>query len=382
MRWSRRSHSTTGLICAILSIPFAVGAPGADAQVLDLDTTRLEASYNTGKTIVRDPGLDAYLAGIVARLIAANADAGAIPIRIHALREPLPYAFGLDNGAVYISTGLLARLRNDSQLAGLIAAEISSTIRHDSQNGDESSRQRAARRAIPNIFLVAVTAGLAAIPLSKGDAEARRTIEEQLQLDSDRVALQWLRAADYQTGEVPRGLQRLLDALTAEKRFGLTVLASPSGLAGRMASFKQAMPPEATAAAAEPAAAAEALAPFARRFTLEIVRDDMHGAQTASGVALLDRLDSEEGATGETACLRAEIKRLSMTDLARLPEVITTYEACTAFADAPADAIRELGFLYRRQGDKAAARLNFARYLERAPGAADAPIVRAYLEEP
>src|SRR5262245_11473958 len=73
----------------------------------EVDNARLEASYNSGTQLVRDSRVDAYLAQIVERLAAANPDVRAASIRIHALKQPLPYAFGLDNGAVYVSTGLL-----------------------------------------------------------------------------------------------------------------------------------------------------------------------------------------------------------------------------------------------------------------------------------
>jgi len=43
---------------------------------------------------------------------------------MRALRAPDPFIFCLDNGAAYVSTGLLARLQNDSQLAMLLAPEL------------------------------------------------------------------------------------------------------------------------------------------------------------------------------------------------------------------------------------------------------------------
>jgi hypothetical protein len=386
-------HSRFGLPRSAAAIAFASSAlllfGLATAQVAvqaseDVDANRLEASYNSGSTLVRDPAVDAYLKRILDRLIAANAEANAMPVRIRALRAPLPYAFGLDNGALYVSTGLLARLRNESQLAGLIAAEIAPTVRRDDLKSQETARQRTVRRAIPNILFITATGGLGALALAKSDNTAQRNVDTQLRLESDQVAMRWVQQAGYTIEEVPRGLERVRDALSAEQRFGLTELANVNGLNARIDSLRRAMPTAAPApaesATAAPTSSTDELPALARRFTLEIAREDINSATSTGITALLDRLDSEAGANGETACLRAEFVRRSITDPARMPEAITAYQTCVGFADAPVTAFRELAFLQRRHGDMASARANFAEYLKRAPNAADAPIVRGYMQ--
>src|SRR5262245_43805018 len=46
------------------------------------------------------------------------------------LRDPSPNAFALPNGHVYVHTGMLARLRDEAQLACLLAHEISHVAGH------------------------------------------------------------------------------------------------------------------------------------------------------------------------------------------------------------------------------------------------------------
>ena len=46
------------------------------------------------------------------------------------LRDPSPNAFALPNGHVYVHTGMIARLRDEDQLAGLLAHEISHVAGH------------------------------------------------------------------------------------------------------------------------------------------------------------------------------------------------------------------------------------------------------------
>src|SRR5688572_24268126 len=105
----------------IVVAPMALAdQPRIPAQVLT-EASREEARLNSRPELVRDAALDARLAAFVQRLIAHDPDAAAGGFRIHALRSAAPYVFCLDNGAIYVSTGLLARVQNDSQLAALIA---------------------------------------------------------------------------------------------------------------------------------------------------------------------------------------------------------------------------------------------------------------------
>jgi len=45
------------------------------------------------------------------------------------LRDPEPNAFALPNGSIYVTTGLLALLDNESQLAAIIAHELTHVMR-------------------------------------------------------------------------------------------------------------------------------------------------------------------------------------------------------------------------------------------------------------
>ena len=61
--------------------------------------------------------------------------------------------------------------------------------------------------------------------------------------------------------------------------------------------------------------------------------------------------------------------------------VIEAFEKCVAQPDAPVVNLRELAFLQRDAGNAAAAIKSFEKYLERAPRAVDAPIIKIYIEE-
>src|SRR5450432_338144 len=102
------------LIALVLIAPLSVPA-GADPAPATIADERLEASYNASADFIKYPALDAYLLQVIRRLQGANADAAAFAVRIHAMHSSLPYSFILDNGACYISTGLLERLADEQQ---------------------------------------------------------------------------------------------------------------------------------------------------------------------------------------------------------------------------------------------------------------------------
>ena len=70
--------------------------------------------------------------------------------------------------------------------------------------------------------------------------------------------------------------------------------------------------------------------------------------------------------------------RIPQTDATRLA-ALAAYDRAVALPDPPAAAYRQAGLLHQLRGEPAAAALAFQGYLEHAPEAADAPLVRRYL---
>ncbi len=369
-RWTRAIVSAAAGLCAC-----ALGAQAAHGAVLNAD--REEARLNQSKTILQDPDLERYLLAIGNRLISSDPRAASFPIRVHVLENRAPFVFALDNGATYVSTGLLGRLQNESQLASMLATELAVAIRKDDERSDALKAQRAQASAIPNVLLVTITAGLAGFPLLANEKRARDKIDEKLQLQSDTYALGLLQKAGFDVSEAPRAFERLRATLEQEGRFGSSTLSSKIGLQARINSVKAAM----TTPMPRSAPRADAFLPLAKRFAIELARSDLNSSGATPLQAVLDRYDHEFGPDGQSSFIRAEAARQVMHSQSEREATIHLYEACIAYSDAPAAAYRELGFLYRQNTEPHKAHQAFASYLERAGGAADAPIIRSYLEK-
>jgi hypothetical protein len=368
------------LLMSLVSLAAPIAAPAQQGR--ELDAARAEAQYNAGETFVRSQDVDGLLSGIVTRLGAANPEAGTVSIRAHALRSATPYVFTLENGALYASTGLIARLRNESQLAALIAAEIAALVRDDKTTGDEAKQRRARRRLLPDLLLITATAGLAAPAMINRDAARDRGTDAELQRASDQVALGWLQAAGYDPAQAQEGLRLVLQALLAEQRMGASPFNNEKELQARIQSFEQGQPAAGSAADPSLAGTSSSYWPIARRLLVDIARADLDSADISSVGAVIDAIEREDGPGLHSACMRAEFVRKTTSDKARLPEVIQAYEKCVAFPDVNPVWFRDLGHLYRRNADADGARRNFEIYLQRAPGAVDAPIIKGYLQGP
>ncbi len=73
---------------------------------------------NSGQ-VIADAGADAYLRDVMARLFPAFGTS----MRVHLVRDAEMNSFCLPNGSIYLNLGMLARVRNESQLATILGHE-------------------------------------------------------------------------------------------------------------------------------------------------------------------------------------------------------------------------------------------------------------------
>jgi hypothetical protein len=381
-RAAGRSRTGTGVLLAVFAGLLGGGICRADAPDPAVADERLEASYNAGTDFIRYPALDAYLGGIVRRLQGANPDATAMPVRIHELSSPLPYAFLLDNGACYVSSGLIARLDGEAELAAMIALPYAAVVRHDRKALSAAARKHEMQSFLPNILIITATAGLGGPALVKADAKKHADERAQAQAASDAVALGWLASAGYDPKAAALALWHLHDRLAAENRPGTGDLSEPALLEARARALEDAAAKVGDAKpSATPIDPGGNLKKLAIYYSLRQAALDIDSHAESVGPEL-DRVEAAGGETGASTFYRAELLRQSSPDDAQLPTVIAAFERCVAHADAPVAAYRDLGYLYRRRGDTERARQSFNAYLTKAPNASDAPIIRTYLESP
>ena len=83
----------------------------------------LDERFEKEGAVYHDPTLDAYL-NRVGTAVVADKKLENVEWKFRALRDPVPNAFAMPNGSIYINTGLLALLEDENQLAAVLAHEV------------------------------------------------------------------------------------------------------------------------------------------------------------------------------------------------------------------------------------------------------------------
>jgi predicted Zn-dependent protease len=92
--------------------------------------------------VLEDPAVNAYLQRIGKSLIPKGLVIEQVTWKFRALRDPQPNALALPNGSIYVTTGLIALLDNESQLAGVLAHELTHVMRRHTYVQNRSNRKK------------------------------------------------------------------------------------------------------------------------------------------------------------------------------------------------------------------------------------------------
>jgi predicted Zn-dependent protease len=120
--------------------PFVFGQ--VDLTLLE-QADLLDAKLAKEGLVYNDKELEAYINQIGQSLLPSGAPPERVQWRFRVLRDPLANAFALPNGSIYIHSGLLSLLENESQIAGVIAHEIAHVRERHSYHAYRSMRKKA-----------------------------------------------------------------------------------------------------------------------------------------------------------------------------------------------------------------------------------------------
>jgi predicted Zn-dependent protease len=170
----------------------------------------IDRQFERRGLVYHDAAVEKHLADIAAPLV-PGAPLERVTWRFRILRDPLVNAFALPNGSVYVNTGLIARLENDDQLAGVLAHEIAHAAnRHAYAFNRKLRRDTVVMEALGigmnGPFAPMGVAGDVNPAVASWAAQGYgRTMEEE----ADRTALERMK----QTGRDPAQLARMLAVL-------------------------------------------------------------------------------------------------------------------------------------------------------------------------
>ncbi len=102
----------------------------------------LDRRFERDGMVFEDAATSDYLSRIGHTLIPKNLVLENVTWKFRALRDPEPNSFALPNGSVYITTGLLSLLDNESQLAAVLAHEMTHVMLRHQYAQNRSNRKK------------------------------------------------------------------------------------------------------------------------------------------------------------------------------------------------------------------------------------------------
>ena len=343
---------------------------------------RVEEEVAGSNLLIKDPALTRYLGGLIGNV----GGPAARDMRIYLARIPEFNAVMFPTGFAVVFSGLLLRMRNEAQLAGVIAHESAHFLRKH-----QLRLWRDTRRKTDVFSFLAMGAGVAggATGIYAGDLvqlaqfgtilsllKYNRTMEAE----ADAMGVRLLAEAGYDPTGMSETWQQLIAELDLSAKYrrkkrerDFSLFSTHPVPESRMADLK--------------ISAAEAKVPgrpsdaYRDRYLAALANirptllDDQVKLNDPGASQYIVETLARDGWNGLLRFHEGEIWRLRNRrgDDTRAAQ---GYAAAILYPDAPPDAWRWHGIMLMKQGRAVEARAAFARYLQMAPEAPDAPFVR------
>jgi len=421
----RRTITTLVIVCLLVpgcasrTVP-PIGAggrpfePDADERALWAKAEKEEETLLKKVKVYDDAMLADYLARVGDRLTPDEMrDAGGPGFKFAVLRDPTLNAFALPNGHIYVHTGLLSRLDNESQLAMIVGHEMTHvTHRH----ALSLERDGQARQIVDPAGSIASSIGVAALAGSRaqnandaGSAIIGQTAiailglglaltataaisgyGRDLERDADNGGMDSLVRAGYDPKEAPKVFALLRSESKDRGSLETFFFGSQPKLTERIETTEALLRTRYAQAALDPTTTRDSddfrlrMRSVVRENALEDIRAgrfDLAQRQLDRVLAITPRDPIAHTYYGDLHRLRAQRAR----DVARRDEharlALASYQTAIDLDPTAPQPHRQLGFLYYQQKDTAKAKAAFEKYLALDPAAADARRVKEYLIE-
>jgi predicted Zn-dependent protease len=335
-----------------------------------------EDALNHSGSLYEDKQLLSYL-NAVARKLQPPGVLKSIPFEVRVLKNPYLGAFCYANGAVYIHTGLLARMENEAQLATLLGHEMThATHRHMLKQFRDTKNKRA--------VLATVHVTLGAVPGvdllgTLGTAAAVTGYSRDLEREADKVGLRLMVQAGYDPREAPKLFEFLLKELEENDIEEPYFFGTHPRLKERIDTYEELL---AATYAGHTGGVANKKAFIAR--TWRLVYDnavlDLRAGRFDSAERGVRKYLSIKPRSARAHVLLGEIIRQRGGDGAQ-KEAEKQYRKALSLNPSHAEAHKALGLLYLKEGRKGPAKKSLKKYLSLAKNPPDKAYIREYIRQ-
>ena len=342
---------------------------------------RAEEEISGSNLLIKDPELVSYLQDIIGHV----GGPAAKDMRIYLAHIPDFNAMMFPSGFAVVFTGLLLRMRNEAQLAGVIAHESGHFLR---RHMIRSWRDQKRKSDLFAIGAMAAGMGGAAGGVYLGDYVQLAQLGTILSLfaysrameaEADAMGARLIAEAGYRPAEMANVWEQLIGEEDASARYrrkqrrrGSLFDTHPSPTS-RMADLRL--------SAAEVTVPGRAYddrrAPYLSKIApiRQMLLEDQVKLNDPGGSQYLLNTLAQDGWNGTLRYYEGEVWRLRNRagDDARAAQ---SYAVAVAYPDAPAEAWRWHGLSLIKEGRSNEGRAALGRYLQMKPAAPDAPFIR------
>ena len=405
--------------CASRNVP-PIGAggkpfrPESDERALWAQAEKEEQALLKRASAYDDPMLEEYLGKIGDNLLPDEVRAAGGPgFKFGVIRDPTLNAFAMPNGRIYVHTGLLARVENESQLATVLGHEMTHVTDRHALKFTRDARNKQIVYTVLGVAAsigVAVAAGSSAqhgdhigaavlsqtanavlgLGLQLAAIAAINGYGRDLEREADAGGIANLVRAGYDPQEAPKVFELLQKDSADRGPIETFFFGSHPRLQERIASTKELLKTRYADAATKPEAVknTEDFELRMRTVVRENAALDIRAGRFSIAQRQLDRVLAITPRDPTAHLYYGDLHRLqsqrakSVADKrSEAEQALVSYQRAAELDPAFPDPFRQLGFLYYQQKDSVKAREAFEKYLALKPDAPDARRVKEYLVE-
>ena len=357
-----------------------------DEQGMWQQMERVEAEIADSNLLIKDSALNSYLRDLIGKVGGpATKD-----MRIYLARIPEFNAMMFPTGFSVVFSGLLLRMRNEAQLAGVIAHESAHFLRRHQIRQWRDMRKKTDLLAI-GTMLAGMAGGAAGVYVGDyarlaqlGAILSILRYSRTLEAEADAMSVKLLADAGYSPNAMSQTWQQLIGEMDASAAYrrknrdrSYSLFATHPSPEARMADLR--------VSASEVTVPGRAYDDYRARYLQAIgsirpmmIDDQVKLNDPGASQYIVETL-AQDGWNGLLRFAEAEIWRLRNRagDDAR---AAAGYAVSVLYPDAPPDAWRWHGIMLQKSGNGAEAKAAYQRYLTIAPNAPDAPFIRQQLQ--
>lgn len=212
-----KQHRRTLAVALVTVLTLSCGSGGGAG---DFNLISIEEEWQLGQQLSQeiarqvrlnhDPAVNAYVQSMGQRIVATTTFAN-LPWQFHVVEDPAINAFAVPGGHIYVHTGLIQNADNASELAGVMAHEISHVV---ARHSTEQLTRQYGLSIIASMLLGQRPSELAALAANIVGGGALARFSRGAEREADELGIR----AMYDAGYDPMGMATMFEELLEHRQ--------------------------------------------------------------------------------------------------------------------------------------------------------------------